>query len=470
MTKRQALVVDDSSTAQYRLKMLLRPFDLDIHAVDSGEAALRFLEVNTPDVIFLDHLMPGMDGFRALQIIKSHPETATIPVIMYTSRGGDVYTGQARALGALDVVSKDGITATDLARVMRMIHIDPLPAPTAETLPAPDAAPSVVHDNAALAKLPQGGFRGVDRRAFSAASADQARALDSRLRMLELKQEDSQRALSARLVREVQSLRQDLKRELGGLKLPPQEVPRVPPRFAWTVPVIATSLVAGLVSAGLVSMHVENDKLQRGIEALAQRLPAASPQVEPKSAAPRAASKAPAPLDSLDDSYLQDLAWAFNQGGSLAYNRDALDRRALAQLDELLQRLNARGFQGTVEITISVGDFCALGAAQGQALLPGDGAKLGDCALSSKVYGLQRVADQYVRELNALGSRRDRRFEVLVRTAAAPEAYPEATANVSAREWNTIAQRNNRLDVRLTPDPAASLRAANLQAVVAAQP
>ena len=42
--------------------------------------------------------MPGIDGSRALQIIKSNPDTAMIPVIMYTSKSGDVYTGQARAL------------------------------------------------------------------------------------------------------------------------------------------------------------------------------------------------------------------------------------------------------------------------------------------------------------------------------------------------------------------------------------
>src|SRR5258705_13933460 len=107
MPSKSALIVDDSTTAQYRLKKMLRPFNLHIDVVDSGEAALRYLATNEPNVIFMDHLMPGMDGFRALQIIKSHPETAMIPVIMYTSKSGDVYTGQARALGALDVVTKD---------------------------------------------------------------------------------------------------------------------------------------------------------------------------------------------------------------------------------------------------------------------------------------------------------------------------------------------------------------------------
>jgi len=387
---------------------------------------------------------------------------------MYTSKGGDVYTGQARALGALDVVSKDSITATDLARVMRMIHIDPSPTPRVEATSAPANGLPAVADSTAPAKPSQGGFPGLERRAFSAASADQARALDARLRMLELKQEDSQRALSARLVREVQSLRQDIKREVGGLSLPPLQTSRMPPRFGWTAPVIATLAIASLLGAAWLAMRADVGELKLGMVTLAQRLPPAPTRVEANAVA-RAVSK-PSETAVAGDGYLQDLAWAFNQSASLAYNRDALDRRALTQLDELLQRLNARGFQGTVEVTVSVGDFCALGGGQGQALLPGDGAKLGDCALSSKVYGLQRVADQYLRELGPLGARGDRLAEVIIRTAPAPEAYPEATANVSAREWNAIAQRNNRLEVRLIPRAPAGVHAANLQAVVDAQP
>src|SRR3954470_24213490 len=138
MPNKRALIVDDSSTAQYRLKKMLRGYNLDIDTADSGEAALRYLAHQSTDVIFMDHLMPGMDGFRALQIIKSHPETAMIPVIMYTSKSGDVYTGQARALGALDVVTKDTINAADLSKVMQAIHIyrdGDEPAPKA---PAPE--------------------------------------------------------------------------------------------------------------------------------------------------------------------------------------------------------------------------------------------------------------------------------------------------------------------------------------------
>src|SRR5690625_3148002 len=111
MATKRALIVDDSKTAQFRLRKMLREYDLAIVAVDSAEAALSHLASNLPDVVFLDHMMPGLDGFRALQIIKSHPVTADLPVIMYTSKSGDLYASEARALGALDILNKDNVDA-----------------------------------------------------------------------------------------------------------------------------------------------------------------------------------------------------------------------------------------------------------------------------------------------------------------------------------------------------------------------
>ena len=65
-----------------------------------------------PDVIFMDHMMPGMDGFQAVQAIKNNPRTATIPIMMYTSQEGELYVGQARALGAVGVLPKQVKPAT----------------------------------------------------------------------------------------------------------------------------------------------------------------------------------------------------------------------------------------------------------------------------------------------------------------------------------------------------------------------
>ena len=74
-----ALIVDDSKSARVVLKKLLETHELSVDTVESAELALDYLTEHRPDVIFMDHLMPGMDGFEAVSAIKRNPTTATIP-------------------------------------------------------------------------------------------------------------------------------------------------------------------------------------------------------------------------------------------------------------------------------------------------------------------------------------------------------------------------------------------------------
>ena len=106
MALRRALVVDDSLTAQLALKKQLEAHDLSVNLACSGEDAIEFLKGNTVDVVFMDHVMPGMDGLEAVSALKSNPATATTPVMVYTSKEGELYVSQARALGAVDVLPK----------------------------------------------------------------------------------------------------------------------------------------------------------------------------------------------------------------------------------------------------------------------------------------------------------------------------------------------------------------------------
>jgi CheY-like chemotaxis protein len=79
MMARRALVVDDSKSARAFLTRILERYELAVDGVETAEQAIEYLTVQRPDVIFMDHLMPGMDGFQAVQAIKNNPRTATIP-------------------------------------------------------------------------------------------------------------------------------------------------------------------------------------------------------------------------------------------------------------------------------------------------------------------------------------------------------------------------------------------------------
>ena len=106
VTLKRALIVDDSKSARVVLTRLLEKHDLAVETRESAEGALEYLEQNRPDVIFMDHVMTGMDGLSAVQLIKKDPLVASIPVLMYTSQEGDVYVDAAKASGADGVLPK----------------------------------------------------------------------------------------------------------------------------------------------------------------------------------------------------------------------------------------------------------------------------------------------------------------------------------------------------------------------------
>src|SRR5262245_7610922 len=106
MDNRTALIVDDSRTAAGVLLRMLQRENFHVDVVDYGQAALAYLRENSPGIIFMDHLMPGMNGFETVKEIKANPRTASIPIVMYTAQASGVYVGQAHALGAVDVLPK----------------------------------------------------------------------------------------------------------------------------------------------------------------------------------------------------------------------------------------------------------------------------------------------------------------------------------------------------------------------------
>jgi CheY-like chemotaxis protein len=122
MSSKRALVVDDSKSARAFLSRILERHEITVDAAESAEAAIEYLARNKPDVIFMDHLMPGMDGFQAVQTIKNNPRTASIPILMYTSQEGDLYLGQARALGAEGVLPKQ-IRQADVTRMLFQLRL-----------------------------------------------------------------------------------------------------------------------------------------------------------------------------------------------------------------------------------------------------------------------------------------------------------------------------------------------------------
>ncbi|MFS2137859.1 EAL domain-containing protein [Duganella sp. Dugasp56] len=81
------LIVDDEAQNRRLLAVLLRPEGYQTESVASGEEALSAVAHSAPDLILLDIMMPGIDGYQVASILKANPATANIPIIMVTAHG-----------------------------------------------------------------------------------------------------------------------------------------------------------------------------------------------------------------------------------------------------------------------------------------------------------------------------------------------------------------------------------------------
>ncbi|RMF17082.1 MAG: response regulator [Gammaproteobacteria bacterium] len=140
MAIQNALVVDDSKLARITLKRLLEKHNLSVSVAGSAEEALELIGQTPPDVVFIDHMMPNMDGFEATQKIKANPATAHIPVIMCTGKEGiENYDEEARAIGASGTLTKPPQVDV-LDGLLEMLRASPA-EPAAPT--PPEATPAM---------------------------------------------------------------------------------------------------------------------------------------------------------------------------------------------------------------------------------------------------------------------------------------------------------------------------------------
>ncbi len=127
MTVKHVLVVDDSKSARFMLRKMLGKINLTADLAESGEDALDYLKSNQPDAIFMDHMMPGLNGLETVQKIKTNPQTAVIPVIMYTSQDGDEYEKNVISHGVIDILPKPASSDSLTAIVRKLNNLPEIP-------------------------------------------------------------------------------------------------------------------------------------------------------------------------------------------------------------------------------------------------------------------------------------------------------------------------------------------------------
>ena len=116
------LVVDDLAQNVRLLEAVLSPKGFRVTTASSGQEALDVLSTEHPDLVLLDILMPGMDGYEVCRRIRQDPGTAFLPVIMITASGEEEKIRSLEA-GADDFVNKPFDQAELLARVRSLVRV-----------------------------------------------------------------------------------------------------------------------------------------------------------------------------------------------------------------------------------------------------------------------------------------------------------------------------------------------------------
>jgi len=118
MAIKNILLVDDSKTELHFLSELLEKRGYKIRTAENGEEAMRRLGEETPDLILMDVVMPGQNGFQLTRAITRDPRFVNVPVIMCTSKNQETDKVWGMRQGARDYIVKP-VDADELVSKIR---------------------------------------------------------------------------------------------------------------------------------------------------------------------------------------------------------------------------------------------------------------------------------------------------------------------------------------------------------------
>ena len=436
MAARRALVVDDSKSARAYLTRILRDYHLEVDGAESAEQAIDSLTRTRPDVIFMDHLMPGMDGFQAVQAIKGNPDTAPIPILMYTSQEGELYLGQARALGALGVLPKtpqpDDVLAI-LQQLQLLGEVEPArPRELADVFEAAAVvtgvhsapAQAVAEQLAQLEPLVKGEVAALRAHLAEAVAAQDAR-------------------IDASTARQLAELRTQL---IAAMPAAP-ELPPIPEPPGNTVPWLV-ALAAGLAAAVLGTLLWHNQQSVGGLRAELADARADIELLTARLVPVVAASSEPDPGDVVV---------------AVPFGEAPLAGARIERLRAVVEQAAAAGGKATVEVRHFAGRFCLAGNDAGGFTLAPEATPFIQCQLVADADDAElgnAIAESAAFTAAVAELRKAHEGVVSIDVAAGPAdhvavPYPEVTGKParvpSAGEWNAAALRNNRVEISWHP-------------------
>lgn len=123
----RALIVDDSPTVVFALKKILQSAGFITLEAEDAESGIALAHAEVPDIIFLDIILPGANGFAALRALRKDPATAHIPVIMISGNEQATELFFGSRIGADDFMKKPFSRFEVFARIERLLDDNLVP-------------------------------------------------------------------------------------------------------------------------------------------------------------------------------------------------------------------------------------------------------------------------------------------------------------------------------------------------------
>ena len=138
------LVIDDSPTIVALLKRMLQQNQYEVLEAFDAESGIEIARREVPDLIFLDIVLPGMDGFNALRTLRRDPATKDVPIIMISGNAQATEQFYVQRIGADDFMKKPFSRAEVFNRIEALLDADDIPRHHARPRTRAEAAEAAV--------------------------------------------------------------------------------------------------------------------------------------------------------------------------------------------------------------------------------------------------------------------------------------------------------------------------------------
>lgn len=119
------IIGDDDLFITHAYKVGLEEAGYRVIIAEDGEAVIRQVKMNHPNLVITELILPKLDGFSVLKALKEDPEVANIPVLVLTSLSQQPDLAEAMRLGAAECMVKDDVSLNDvLAQVNQLLKVD----------------------------------------------------------------------------------------------------------------------------------------------------------------------------------------------------------------------------------------------------------------------------------------------------------------------------------------------------------